>query len=104
MAIKFEKVRVSMTLYDRHTRKFGNTTLDTVCEYPVEILKVCDSTAKVSWNHNAPTWMLVPEVERLSTWSMHDKEVATYSVGMLGRVFGVRKLTKADKQAKFELA
>lgn len=54
MAIKFEKIKEGMTLYDVHKRKMGNTTVSSVGVWPVQIIELKDNGAIVSWNYNTP--------------------------------------------------
>jgi hypothetical protein len=103
MAIKFEKITAGMTLYDRHSYQMGNTTLRSIGEWVVRILEIDreQRRALVSWNGNTPEWRHASYVEALSPWSMHDKGVAELTKGMLtGQVVRVRKLTKAEREAK----
>ena len=52
--MKFEKLKPGMLVYDVQRRKMGNTTISTVCVWPVRIVSV-DADGKkvvVSWNGN----------------------------------------------------
>lgn len=92
MAIKFEKIKPGMMLYDRHAHKMGNTTLRTIGEWSVRILEVdaTTRTAKVSWNGNPPETYRERALTRLYDWSMHDK-CAEVTCGTFGRVSKVTK-------------
>lgn len=104
MAIKFEKIEPGMVLYDRHRYKMGNTTVRSIGEWRVKVLEVDRENRRVrySWNGNDPEWSPARAVEAFSSWSMHDKNVATYEKGLLGAVYRVRKLTKQEREARKE--
>lgn len=102
MAIKFEKIKPGMCLYDRHKYKMGNTTLRSLGEWDVRIIEVdsAQRRALVSWNSNSPEWYHERDLTRLSDWSMYDKDVAVMATGLMGRVYRCRKLTKAERAAR----
>lgn len=101
MAIKFEKIKPGMVLYDRHKYTMGNTTLRSLGEWPVRVLEVDGEKrrALVSWNHNRPEWVSERRLSGYSTWSMYDKD-AEVTKGFLGNVSRVRRLTKKEMAAK----
>jgi hypothetical protein len=99
MAIKFEKVTVGMTLYDRHTYQMGNTKVRTLGEWHVRVLEIDTArhSALISWNGNAPTWWGKRRICALHTWSMHDTAVAVVEKSaVMGSILRCRKLTKAE--------
>ena len=105
MAIKFEKIKEGMVLYDRHTYVMGNTMLRSLGEWQVKILSVDPEKrqAVVSWNGNRPETYYERELTALFDWSMYDESVAVLERGVFDRVLKVRKLSKqerADRAAK----
>lgn len=101
MAIKFEKIKPGMVLYDRRRTKMGNTTMKTLSEWPVRILEV-DAGARrflMSWNGNAPEWRTEHSLKGLSDWSMRDKDQAIVkrSEMVSSLVFGVTRRTPCPK-------
>lgn len=95
MAIKFEKIEVGMTLYDRRKHNMGNTTLKTIGEWEVKIVSIDKEhrTAKASWNGNPPTFYSQRDLTKLHTWSMYDPDVEV-TKNMLGGVSKVKKIRK----------
>ena len=65
MAIKFEKIKEGMILYDVHKHKMGNTTMSSVGVWPVRIIELKDNGAIVSWNHNEPQHWSRYQLEKL---------------------------------------
>jgi hypothetical protein len=102
MAIKFEKIKPGMTLYERRRERMGNTTLRSLSEWPVEILEVdaAERRATVRWNGNRPTRYYGRDLTRLYDWSMYDESIAVLDRGIWGCVRSARKLTKAELAAK----
>lgn len=100
--MKLEKIEPGMTLYDRHKYKMGNTAIRTIGEWTVKVLELVDGGAMVSWNGNRPQFYGRRQLEALSTWSMYNRDVATFEKGMMGNVSRVRKLTKAEREARKE--
>jgi len=101
MAIKFEKITAGMMLYDRHRYRMGNTTMTNIGEWDVEVVSIDPDTctARVRWNGNREQVYHKHQLERLSTWSMHGKDVVVKRSSMFGAVLKVRKMTKAEKLA-----
>jgi hypothetical protein len=92
MAIRFEKISPGMTLYERSKMRAGNTTLRTICEWPVRIISLdaAKREAVVSWNGNpARTWG-ERRLRALFDWSMHG-EGAVIERGIMGTVVKVTK-------------
>lgn len=54
--MKIESLQTGMRVWDVGRRKMGNTTLSTVCVWPVDIILVDIEGRKVTarWNGNAP--------------------------------------------------
>jgi hypothetical protein len=102
MAIRFDRIKPGMTLYERHREKMGNTAIRSLCEWRVQILVVHEKerTALVSWNGNKPSIRSSRSLEKLYDWSMYDKSVAELRRGILGCVYGCRKLSKAEITAR----
>ena len=99
MAIKFEKISAGMTLYDRHKYTMGHATMKTIREWKVLVISVDSDalTAQCSWNGNrAETWDN-RRLEKLSVWSMYDKDIATFYQNCIGGISRVRLLTKAER-------
>lgn len=65
MAIKFEKIKEGMTLYDVRRHGMGNTTMSSVGVWPVRIIDVFEDGAIVSWNYNKPERWYRYELENL---------------------------------------
>lgn len=101
MAVKFDKVKPGMTLYDRRRRQMGNTSASSIDEFKVEIISVdaAKRTATVRWNGNRPQVYGESSFKSLYDWSMWDKTQATLEKGILGSVIKVRRLTKAERNA-----
>lgn len=93
MAIKFEKIKAGMTLYDRHRHRMGNTTLSDLGEWKVRVLEVDPHARKalVSWNNNFPAWWPGHRLSLLYSWSMYDPDVEVKR-GLLGRVISAKRL------------
>ena len=54
--MKIEKLKPGMTVYSVSRQKMGNTTLSTVCVWPVRVVSVDleNMTVEASWNSNKP--------------------------------------------------
>jgi hypothetical protein len=67
VAIKFEKVKPGMVLYDNHRTKMGNTTMSRMGEWPVFVREIDAERqrALVSWNCNPAQWYDRRRVEKL---------------------------------------
>ena len=52
--MKLERIEVGATVYDVGRRKMGNTTMKTVCVWPVRVIEVdlTARTVKAAWNFN----------------------------------------------------
>ena len=96
MAIKFEKIKPDMTLYDRQRSRMGNTTLRTIKEWPAQIISVdqVNRTAQISWNGNPAEVWHRRRIEQLYDWSMYDQEVAEIVRGPWDSVVSVKKKRK----------
>lgn len=101
MAIKFEKIKAGMVLYDRHRERAGNTTMTRLGEWPVEIISVDPErrTAQVSWNTNRPETYGRHSLERLYSWSMYDKTEAERTEGW-GGTSSCRRLPAAERKRR----
>ena len=104
MAIKFEKIKPGMVLYDRHRRRMGNTTMTTLGEWSVRIISVDPETrsATVSWNGNREERYTAHRLAKLYSWSMRNSEVCEMKTGYLGNVTSVRKFTKKELKERAE--
>lgn len=98
MAIKFERVKAGMELYDRRKQRMGNTTIRSLSEWPVKILEVDETTrtALVSWNGNSPEKWGERAVRSLWTWSMRDEGVEV-TRGIFGSVISARRVKKSKE-------
>lgn len=69
MAIKFEKIKPGMELFDVHRNRMGNTTISGLVCWKVRIIKVdADGRrARVSWNGNRSEWWPARKLQRLYT-------------------------------------
>lgn len=98
MAIKFGKIKEGDVLYDRHTYQMGNTTIRSIGEWEVKILRILRELrtpgAIVSWNGNSEEFYTRQRLEKLYTWSMYDPGVVLKKnfIGGVTRV--TRKATK----------
>lgn len=101
MAIKYEKIRPGMTLYDRHRERAGNTTLRRLGEWPVEIISLQPErrAAVVSWNHNRPVVYSERILSSLYDWSMYDRTEAERVEGIGGTV-RVKRLPAAERKRR----
>jgi hypothetical protein len=101
MAIKFEKVKAGMTLYDRHSYKMGNTTLRSIGEWTVYVISVDPEkrTAECSWNGNRAETYRERDIRGLYDWSMHD-DCAEVKRGLCDSVVKVTKKKTHKKEAK----
>jgi hypothetical protein len=101
MAIKFEKIKSGMVLYDRHRHRMGNTTMTDLGEWPVRILTVDQFGAEVVWNGNShrPERWARRRLERLYDWSMDDPDEAVVERSSVMRiVLRVRRLPAAERK------
>jgi len=98
MAVKFEKVKPGMVLYDRHKYRMGNTTIRSIGEWEVRVLEVDSEkrTALCSWNGNRPETYFARDFAGLSTWSMYDDGVEVRR-GICDSVISVKKKRKAKE-------
>lgn len=98
MTIKFEKIKSGMMLYDRHRERAGNTTMRRLGEWTVQIvsLNAEQRSAQASWNGNPATTWFAHDLEKLSAWSMYDKDVIREGVPYF--------TTRCRKKTKTELA
>lgn len=104
MAIKFEKIKPGMKLYDRHKRRMGNTTLRTLGEWGVYVVSVDQEkrSATVRWNGNSEERWSEHRLVKLFDWSMHDSSVCEMDRGMFGAIYKVRKFTKKELKERAE--
>lgn len=65
MAIKFEKIKEGMTLYDVRRHRMGNTTMSSVGVWPVRVIDVFEDGAIVSWNYTKPERWHRSQLEKL---------------------------------------
>lgn len=98
MAVNFDKIKPGMVLYERRSECMGNTTLRSISEWNVQVLKVDQEkfTAIVRWNGNKPEKWDAFKLRRLYTWSMYDTELAEVTKGLWGAVMSVRKKKKSQ--------
>lgn len=107
MAIKYEKIQPGMVLFQRRRYTMGNTTMKSVGEWPVKIIRLENGGALrgaiVSWNGNREHWWSERELTTLYDWSMYGKDVVV-TKNICGSVIKVRKMTKAEIKARNERA
>jgi hypothetical protein len=99
MAIKFEKIQAGMTLYDRHRRKMGNTTMRTIGEWPVRVVEIdpVERRALISWNGNPPHWQNERALRGLFDWTMRNKDEAEVVRGLWDAVVKVTRRKPCPK-------
>lgn len=90
--VKFEKLKVGMTVYDVGRTKMGNTTLNTVSVWSVVIQEVDLERRRVvaSWNSNKPRTFHEGEVRK---WREKRPMLVTTAMG------AKRLPTREEKQA-----
>ena len=93
MSIKFEKIKVGDTLYDRRRGRAGNTMMRILQEWTVQIIDVQNDSATVRWNGNRPEVWPRFRLEKLFSWSMYGAD-AVRTEGLVGTI-SVRRKPKA---------
>lgn len=96
MAIALSRLRAGMVLYDRHKHRMGNTTIQTLGEWPVKIIEMREHGAMVSWNMNRPEFWSERRLKKLFDWSMYEK-CAEVQRGLCDQVISV-KLKPLDQR------
>jgi len=91
--MKIESLKPNMRVWDVGRRRMGNTTLSTVCVWPVDVKLVDLEGHKVtaSWNGNSYRTFSEHEASR---WRL--SEPVTVAAGMMGRR---RLATRAELKA-----
>lgn len=99
MAIKFDRLKVGMTLYDRRRQRIGTTSKTTIDEVRVRVLELSAHGAYVSWGGSEREFWPTRRLLKLYDWSMYgpDAELVRSSNTRIVKVR--RRRTVASKGA-----